>query len=127
MRSGDLDKLSRNLGKRAQNEHRNFEADFSDSWWIFGGFGEHFGSILGVFSVANFGRILEPTATAVVGLTTTVLAAARPPRPPWSRRDECATGRACATRAFRRRTLEEWEEARRAAPGLANVLPPLLS
>ena len=45
--------------KRAQNEDRNFEADFSFFLLILGGFGGHFGSILGAFCHAKFGRNFE--------------------------------------------------------------------
>ena len=53
-----LQKRAKLRKKRAQNEDRNFEADFSDFWAILGGFWEHFGSILGGFCMQNLRRNL---------------------------------------------------------------------
>ena len=54
-----LQKRQKFRKKRAQNEDRNFGADFSDFLTILGGFGGHFGSILGAFCRAKFGRNFE--------------------------------------------------------------------
>ena len=53
-----LQKRAKLRKQRAQNEVRNLEADFSDFWSILGGFGRHFGSILGGFCMQNLRRNL---------------------------------------------------------------------